>query len=77
MRHDRFAGSACVTWSHYAPQSDETGMLAFHNITDGVYLITGTALQHTGAHAIVTVIGPTTAQLILSLQPVQVRCSRA
>ena len=56
-------------------QSDASGNLMFDNIPDGLYQITGTALEHSGARAIVTVVGPTRAQLILSLQPVQVRCS--
>ena len=54
-------------------QSNENGLLVFQNITDGLYQITGSALEHSGGRAIVTVVGNTNAQLILSLQPVQVR----
>jgi len=53
-------------------QSDANGTALFNDLPEGVYQIETTAQQHSGASAIVTVVGATSAQLLLSLQPVQV-----
>ena len=53
-------------------QSGMNGTAVFGNLTQGVYQIDAVANNHQSASAVVTVVGPTSAQLLLALEPVQV-----
>ena len=54
-------------------QSDGNGTAFFGNLTQGVYQISATANSHSSASTVVSIIGPTSTQLLLALQAVQAR----